>query len=102
MVHMWKVKEIKELLKNKHDEDVVQFLTYNPRSEGYTNSILIGKIDTRKPKRNEFDHEDCKYCEEITIKGNKKLYCCKDDDILHDDGSCNRFQHKRYELEYLE
>ena len=96
---VWKVKELREFLADKHDEDVVEFGHY---CQSKDNLLYFERfsVRTRKPKRTEFNHEDCEFCEEITIKNNKKLYCCKKDDILHDDESCNNFQHKKYELEY--
>lgn len=97
----WKVKDLKELLEDKHNEDVVQFFEFDYGSEGYTSIANIGRINTRKPKRNEFEHSECKYCEEITVRDVKQLYCCKDKDIVYrHSGSCDNFQHKKYELEY--
>lgn len=101
---VWKVKELKEFLEDKHDEDIVLFFTFDYGSEGYTSLARIGRLDVRKPKRTEFDHEECKFCEFVTIKGSDRCYCSRNDELLkrYDVSSCEDFQHNSYELEYTE
>ena len=100
----WKVKELKEFLEDKHDEDIVEFFTYDYGSEAYTTLARIGRLNTRKPKRTEFEHEDCSCCETVTIKGSTRLYCNRNDELLkvYNIESCDDFQHKSYDIEYLE
>lgn len=101
---VWKVKEIKAFLEDQHDEDIVQFFTFDYDSEGYTSLARIGRIEVRKPKRTEFCHTECKNCESIKIKGDNRHYCNKKDELLkiYDEESCEDFQHNSYELEYTE
>lgn len=99
----WKVKEVKEFLEDKHDEDIVLFYEINYGRE-YPSEATITRLSTRKPKRTEFEHEECKHCETVTIKDNNRLYCSRNDELLktYNADSCDDFQHKHYELEYLE
>ena len=101
---VWKVKEVKEFLEDKHDEDIMQFFTFDYDSEGYTSLTRIGRLDVRKPKRTEFEHQECKNCQMVTINSSNRCYCSKNDELLkiYDVSSCEDFQHNSYELEYIE
>lgn len=101
---VWKVKEVKEFLEDKHDEDIVLFYEFDYDSEGYTSLARIGRLDVRKPKRTEFEHQECQFCETVTINGSNRCYCSKHDELLktYNIESCEDFQHNSYELEYTE
>ena len=98
---MWKIKDIKELIKDKHDEEIVLFKGYCRDTDGDTIKN-INRIVTRNPKRTEFEHKECKFCEKVTIKNTERLYCNRIDDILprYEEYSCEYFEHNKYDLEY--
>lgn len=98
----WKVKELQEWCKNQHPEDIVKFYYWD---YDVRRLIDICDLETRKPKRTEFEHCECKHCEPVKIKGNERLYCNKMDDVIdkYSTDSCDNFEHKEIkDLRYLE
>lgn len=100
----WKVHEVKEFLENQHNEDIVEFGHY---CQSRDNPLYFEQFSlrTRRPKRTEFEHTECRFCESIQLKGNERLYCNREEDIIdkYSDGSCDEFEHKDYkDLEYDE
>ena len=96
-----KVREFKRFLQDKNDEDVLIFSEYSPYSEAYTREVrVVPRL--RSPRKTEFTHEDCKFCETITLKNQKRVYCNQAEDIIskYDTCSCEHFEHKNQEIKY--
>ena len=97
-----RVKDIKEWCKDKHPEDIVVFLGYCRQYDQDYHEKGVSKLKTKYPKKTDFKHEECKFCEEIEIKGTKRLWCNKKHDIIHKYNweSCEGFEHKDYKDMY--
>ena len=97
-----KVKEFKRYLQDKNDEDVVIFSEYSPYSEAFTRQVkVVPRL--RSPKRTEFTHTECKFCETLTIKKQERYYCNKAEDIIgkyNSDSSCEEFEHRTKQINY--
>lgn len=92
---MMKVRDLKKWCENKQDDDVVVFCTYSPSSEAYTNSVNCA-LRLRRPRKDDFSHKDCRYCEAITIKDDERLYCNYKKDVIDKyriNSSCDCFEH---------
>lgn len=96
-----KVKEFKQWLQDKNDEDIIIFSEYSAGSEAFTCEVSV-KPRLKRPKRTDFEHKDCKYCEPVEIKGENRLYCNRICDIIdrYDDESCDCFQHKSKDVDF--
>lgn len=98
---MWKIKHLKEYcnLKSSKDEDIVRVYTLDEFGDEvfFDDDFLI---TTRPPKRTDFTHQECRYCEETCFNGVKRLYCNYWEDIIlkRDVYSCEHFK----DLDYLE
>lgn len=102
----WKIKDLKEFCSEHEDYQVVKFLTWSEYSESYTKEVPVD-LEVRNPKRNEFTHKECLYCEKMNIKGNERLYCNKKEDFIpkydNDGSSCDDdFDHQNGIVEFLE
>lgn len=95
---VWKVREVKKKLANRHDDDIVQFIGYCRRSDSYTQKS-IRDLEFRFPKRTEFYHKDCRNAEVMMIKGNERLYCNRCNDFIPKDSnySCEYFEHNLFD-----
>ena len=96
-----KVKEFKKWLQNKNDEDIVIFSEYSHNSEAYTKEVDVAPR-LKRPRKTEFNHETCKFCETLEIKDQQRLYCNKTKDIIskYDTESCRNFEHKNKNIKY--
>lgn len=100
----WKIKDLKEFCNEHEDYKVVRFLTWSDYSEAFTKEVSVD-LEVRNPKRNEFTHKECLYCEKMTIKGNERLYCNKKEDFIpkYSESSCDDdFDHQNGIVEFLE
>lgn len=102
---MWKVKDLKKWcnLRSTKDDDVVRVYTFDEfGDEVFVDDDFL--ITTRKPRRTDFKHSECSYCEETYFNGVKRLYCNYLEDIIlkRDIYSCKNFEYKDKDLDFLE
>lgn len=87
-----KIKDLKEFCKQYDDEYVVGFCEFSHSAEAFVKPVKV-TIRPRLPKKTEFAHEECKYYEEIEVKGRIRGFCNLKDKFLteHSWHSCGNF-----------
>lgn len=102
---MWTVKDLKEWcnFRNGGDEDIVRVYTLDE----FGDEVFVDEdflVTTRKPRRTDFTHSECGYCEETCFNGVKRLYCNYWEDIIlkRDIYSCENFEHKEKFINYAQ
>lgn len=96
----FKVEDLKKQLEEYPDEYIVNFYSFYDGS--YCKKVDV-QLRFSLPRKTDFKHTECKYYEEMIIKGEIRGFCNCENDFINKDagkGSCDNFIHKNKNVDF--